>query len=87
MSRDDHISMRNNHPDPESELEQMQSSPEDNILANIENDETSVMVFKEPDSDLLFLSMDNVTIHMTENAFYTLVKATQESAKRLLNLE
>lgn len=87
MAKDGHISMRDNHPDPESELEQMQNNPENNILANIENDETSIMVFKEPDSNLLFLSMDNVTIHMTESAFYTLVKATQESAKKLLNLE
>lgn len=84
----DHISMRgNNQPDPEGELQEMQGSADDNILAHIENEETTVMIFKEPDSDLMFVSIDNMTIHISETAFYSLVKATQESAKKLLSVE
>jgi hypothetical protein len=83
----DNISMsKDNYPDIESSLDEPKSSGK--ILADFGDEEGRIVIYSDniDGVDAIFLSINNVTIHLEEKDFLTVVKAVQKAAKEILDL-
>lgn len=85
---DDHINIRKeNYPDTENELEKETDLSED-MLADLDSEDGPITIFSEKSNNenVVFVTIDKTTLHISENSFYVLTKAIQQSAKKLLDL-